>query len=83
MSELEEVKRVLHHVRNDTEFQPHEFLIDDLKVDWLIEQAGKFEDQQKQIDSLGEFIQAIDIITMESGALPRIYKMLDAYFNRV
>jgi hypothetical protein len=51
VDKLIEVKRILNHVRNDTEFQPHEFILDDLEVDWLIEEIERLRIVEQAYES--------------------------------
>lgn len=48
MEKLEESKKVLALVRNNSEFQSVEFLVDHLEVEWLIEQVEKVGKLEKE-----------------------------------
>lgn len=76
--ELSETKQVLEHVRKDKEFKSHIFILDDVNIDWLIEQVEIVEQQQKDIDFFRKKQEVNNQITRELVALndPRIIEIL-------
>lgn len=45
---LQEIERVLNHVKNDSEFQPHVFLVDDLDVQWMHDTIKQLQEENEK-----------------------------------